>query len=277
MALLVAGCTNDPYPEADRGKRILYSSFSEAPKTLEDIVKPEYRGKLVMPHPVNHTLTTQWLASLDKIMPKPRAEKFIHDLAAAKPIYRKIPGWKRDITNARNLSDLPAGARKYVDALSELVGVPVAYISVGPDREHGRERETDLRSGVVPPVGGVPVAGFGVRDDEHGVGTVVEGDLGQPPGRVLPEGDDVRRRVSGRPAPTDHPVGGQRAHGRARIVSENTGVACRPAGGELRAIEKQRDHGGRSDRSDQLGHGLESGQVLAQQRNDGVQVRIKHD
>ena len=60
---------------------------SEAPKTLEDIVKPEYRGKLVMPHPVNHTLTTQWLASLDKLMPKNRAEKFIRDLAAAKPIF----------------------------------------------------------------------------------------------------------------------------------------------------------------------------------------------
>ena len=60
---------------------------SDAPKTLEDVVKPEYRGKLVMPHPVNHTLTTQWLASLDKIMSKPRAEKFIRDLAAAKPIF----------------------------------------------------------------------------------------------------------------------------------------------------------------------------------------------
>ena len=59
----------------------------EAPKSLEDVAKPEYRGKLVMPHPVNHTLTTQWLASLDKIMPKPRAEKFIRDLAAAKPVF----------------------------------------------------------------------------------------------------------------------------------------------------------------------------------------------
>jgi len=59
----------------------------EYPKTLEDIVKPEYRGKLVMPHPTGHTLTTQWLASLDKIMAKPRAEKFIHDLAAAKPVF----------------------------------------------------------------------------------------------------------------------------------------------------------------------------------------------
>jgi iron(III) transport system substrate-binding protein len=59
----------------------------EYPKTLQDLVKPEYRGKLVMPHPTGHTLTTQWLASLDKIMPKQRAEKFIHDLAAAKPVF----------------------------------------------------------------------------------------------------------------------------------------------------------------------------------------------
>ena len=60
---------------------------ADAPKTLEDVVKPQYRGKLVIPHPVNHTLTTQWLGSLDKIMPKERAEKFIRDLAAAKPIF----------------------------------------------------------------------------------------------------------------------------------------------------------------------------------------------
>lgn len=59
----------------------------DAPKTLEDVAQPQYHGKLVMPHPVNHTLTTQWLASLDKIMPKARAEKFIRDLAAAKPIF----------------------------------------------------------------------------------------------------------------------------------------------------------------------------------------------
>ena len=70
---------------------------SDAPKTLEDVVKPEYRGKLVMPHPINHTTTTQWLASLDKIMPKARAEKFIRDLAAAKPIFveNTIPAAER--------------------------------------------------------------------------------------------------------------------------------------------------------------------------------------
>jgi iron(III) transport system substrate-binding protein len=70
---------------------------AEAPKTLEDIVKPQYRGKLVMPHPINHTTTTQWLASLDKIMPKEHADKFIRDLAAAKPIFveNTIPASER--------------------------------------------------------------------------------------------------------------------------------------------------------------------------------------
>ena len=50
-----------------------------------------------MPHPINHTTTTQWLASLDKIMPKARAEKFIRDLAAAKPIFveNTIPAAER--------------------------------------------------------------------------------------------------------------------------------------------------------------------------------------
>jgi len=57
-----------------------------APKSLEDIVKPQYKGKLVMPDPTQHTTTTQWLANLHKIMGKERADKFIRDLAAMKPI-----------------------------------------------------------------------------------------------------------------------------------------------------------------------------------------------
>jgi oligopeptide transport system substrate-binding protein len=36
--LLVPGCTNNPYPTADRDKKVLYSSFLEAPKTLDPAV-----------------------------------------------------------------------------------------------------------------------------------------------------------------------------------------------------------------------------------------------
>src|SRR5262249_32489961 len=38
LAGLAAGCTNDPYPDADRGEKVLYSSYSEPPKTLDPAV-----------------------------------------------------------------------------------------------------------------------------------------------------------------------------------------------------------------------------------------------
>ena len=36
--LLVLGCTNNPYPESDGDRKVLYSSFNEAPKTLDPAV-----------------------------------------------------------------------------------------------------------------------------------------------------------------------------------------------------------------------------------------------
>ncbi|MEZ6055690.1 MAG: adenylosuccinate synthase [Planctomycetaceae bacterium] len=57
------------------------------------------------------------------------------DLAAARPIYRTLPGWKKDITGARTLSDLPKEARAYLDSITELVESPIRYVSIGPDRE----------------------------------------------------------------------------------------------------------------------------------------------
>jgi adenylosuccinate synthase len=54
--------------------------------------------------------------------------------AACQPVYRTMPGWKRDISNARRLGDLPAAARQYLDTISELVGLPISIVSVGPDR-----------------------------------------------------------------------------------------------------------------------------------------------
>jgi len=59
---------------------------AEAPKSLEDLLKPQYRGKLVMPDPTQHTTTTQWLANVHKLIGKEKADRFIRELAAAKPI-----------------------------------------------------------------------------------------------------------------------------------------------------------------------------------------------
>jgi iron(III) transport system substrate-binding protein len=59
---------------------------ADAPKSLEDLLKPQYRGKLVIPDASQHTTTAQWLVSLQKIMGKGKSEKFIRDLAATKPL-----------------------------------------------------------------------------------------------------------------------------------------------------------------------------------------------
>jgi iron(III) transport system substrate-binding protein len=59
----------------------------EAPKSFEDIVKPQFRGKLVMPDPTQHITTTGWVASLATVMGKEKADKFIGDLAATKPLF----------------------------------------------------------------------------------------------------------------------------------------------------------------------------------------------
>jgi adenylosuccinate synthase len=56
-------------------------------------------------------------------------------LERCKPVFETLPGWKRDVSGARRLADLPAAARRYVDRLGELLGLPVTIVSVGPDRE----------------------------------------------------------------------------------------------------------------------------------------------
>ncbi|HUK41520.1 MAG TPA: extracellular solute-binding protein [Candidatus Acidoferrales bacterium] len=58
----------------------------DAPKSMDDLLKPQFRGKLVMPDPTQHTTTTEWVASMPKIMGKEKGEKYIRDLAATKPL-----------------------------------------------------------------------------------------------------------------------------------------------------------------------------------------------
>ena len=59
----------------------------------------------------------------------------VDDLARVKPIYETLPGWSEDITGVRKYEDLPENAKKYLDRLSEVVGKPVAIVSVGPSRD----------------------------------------------------------------------------------------------------------------------------------------------
>lgn len=65
----------------------------------------------------------------------PYYELDAYQLNHAQPIYRVLRGWRTDIHRVRKFSDLPPRARQYVETLERLVGVPVRWVSVGPERE----------------------------------------------------------------------------------------------------------------------------------------------
>jgi adenylosuccinate synthase len=49
--------------------------------------------------------------------------------------YEDLPGWTDDVRGARQPGDLPSAARRYLDRLAALTGVPVRMVSVGPERD----------------------------------------------------------------------------------------------------------------------------------------------
>lgn len=58
----------------------------------------------------------------------------VDDLRRAVPVLETLPGWQEEISDVRQLSDLPPNARGYLDRISELIGRPISYVSVGPER-----------------------------------------------------------------------------------------------------------------------------------------------
>jgi adenylosuccinate synthase len=51
------------------------------------------------------------------------------------PIYQEMKGWNEDLTGVRKYDDLPENLRNYIDFLEKELEVPVAIVSVGPDRD----------------------------------------------------------------------------------------------------------------------------------------------
>ena len=56
------------------------------------------------------------------------------ELDRVEPIYETLPGWRAPTTEARRLRDLPRNARAYLHRIEELVGTPIAMVSVGARR-----------------------------------------------------------------------------------------------------------------------------------------------
>ena len=168
---------------------------NEYPKSLDDLAKPQYKGKIVMPDPTQHTTTTQWLASLYKIMGKEKAEKFMRDLAANKPVWVEslLPSAERVASGEIPIA-ITYVKYAYIDAKK---GAPVDYVrdpkligdasyitlaSKAPHVNAGKafidyflgDESMNLmsklgefvnRKGVLPPLPGIEKLGFVEMDD----------------------------------------------------------------------------------------------------------------
>jgi len=56
-------------------------------------------------------------------------------MATLEPVYEEISGWMSSTAGAKNEVDLPAKARRYLERLEELIGVPFCLISTGAQRD----------------------------------------------------------------------------------------------------------------------------------------------
>ena len=58
------------------------------------------------------------------------------DIARCTPIYETLPGWSDSTVGVTEYDKLPETARRYLERIEEVTGVPIDMISTSPDRDH---------------------------------------------------------------------------------------------------------------------------------------------
>lgn len=69
----------------------------------------------------------------------PRQQRVLYDCT---PVYEELPGWKADITGVRRFADLPKQAQEYIEFIEDRTGVPISWVSVGPERQQVLSRSS---------------------------------------------------------------------------------------------------------------------------------------
>jgi adenylosuccinate synthase len=59
----------------------------------------------------------------------------VEQFGAVEPVYEELPGWQESTVGLTAYRQLPANARRYLERMQDVVGVPVDIVSTGPDRE----------------------------------------------------------------------------------------------------------------------------------------------
>ncbi len=110
-------------------------SPDKAPKSLEDLLKPEFRGKVAFPDPSRGAVAVMWPMSLYKLMGKDRADKYLRDLAATKPLIAEgvLPAAER-VTSGE--TPIAITYLKYVVIFGQK-GAPLDYVRQDKMLGHG--------------------------------------------------------------------------------------------------------------------------------------------
>jgi adenylosuccinate synthase len=82
-------------------------------------------------------VATAYLSGEDRYDEVPRQQTVLYH---CEPVYETFAGWQSDISGVRTYRDLPAPARAYLEYIEEAAGVPIGWVSVGPERQQLIER-----------------------------------------------------------------------------------------------------------------------------------------
>ena len=58
------------------------------------------------------------------------------EIARCEPVYETLPGWSESSVGLTDYAALPANARKYLERIEQVTGVPIHMVSTSPDRDH---------------------------------------------------------------------------------------------------------------------------------------------
>lgn len=62
-----------------------------------------------------------------------------------KPVYTELPGWKTDMTAMQSADEFPENFKAYIEFLEKELNVPIAIVSIGPDRRQTIVRDQALK------------------------------------------------------------------------------------------------------------------------------------
>ena len=155
--LAVIGCTNNPYPEADRDKKVLYSSFNEAPKTLDPAVAYTTAEHVITGNVYDTLLEYHYLERPYRLI---AGLAVIVLLSIAASFYFTADYWSfgdedEELHAVEGADDVPADASVYVPAIIDLAGDPM-WITLAPDADtaskgHAVARPAELDSSGASP------------------------------------------------------------------------------------------------------------------------------